>query len=77
MNSPLDSDISSSDSDILKECEKENREHNRKSVSRIPVDAEVFSWDGLHSSVQKVLSDSKKYTYVVETFRQLECQKFI
>ena len=58
------------------ECEKENREPKRKSVSRIPVDVEVCSWDGLHSSVQKVLPDSKEYTYVVETFRQLECQKF-
>ena len=69
MISPLDLDILSSDSDILKEVEKENREPKRKSVSRILMDVEVCSWDGLHSSIQKVLPDSKEYTYVVETFR--------
>ena len=75
MNSPLDSDILSSDSDILKEYEKENREPKRKYVSRIPVDVEVCSWDGLHSSAQEVLPDSKEYTYVVKTFRQLQCEE--
>ena len=72
MNSPLDLDIFSSDSDILKECEKKNREPKRKSVSRILVVTEVCSWDGLHGSVQNVLPDSKEYKYVVKTFRQLK-----
>ena len=39
------------------------------------MDVEVCFWDGLHSSVQEVIPDSKEYTYIVETFRQLECEE--